>query len=700
MEIDLSQFHQVFFEESYEGLDNMEQQLLGLEDDADLETINSIFRVAHSIKGGSATFNFKEVAEFTHILETLLDQMRDGLRAVSKEIVDLLLKSVDCLKGMLNRIEAGESVGDSHLQLVEHFNHLLDENASTNTSDEPQSSVQDAQQDAPDRCSLWKIKFIPKPHILETGNEPLRMFRELETLGYVTIHSHLDAVPEFSQLTPESCFIYWDILLEADEISESDIQEIFEWIEHDCELIIEKQNQPSQHLAETSNHANSSDQQNTTEESAIAEQKKLVPVEQAAEKKITKASSASSIRVGTDKVDTLIDLVGELVITQSMLGELTANFDLSKLNQLISGISELEHNTRELQESVMRIRMLPIGFVFNRLPRMVRDLSSKLGKKVNLIVRGESTELDKTVMEQVGDPLTHLVRNALDHGIETIEKRLTSGKQEEGTLIINAFHQGGNIVVEVADDGGGIDPDVIFNKAVEKGLIRENAELSKEQILALILEPGFSTAEVVSDVSGRGVGMDVVRRNINNLGGSVEINSELGEGTTFTIRLPLTLAILDGQLIRVAGEIYVLPLVSIVESVPLSSAVIAKIAGEMPVYKLHDDYIPIIDLKKEFAIAGDSTAKANEGLLAIVDGENEKIALLIDELLGQQQVVIKSLESHYKSIQGVSGATILGDGRVSLILDIVGLSKRSKTPIKKVIGDTAVNPAVVSNKVA
>ncbi len=682
MEIDLSQFHQVFFEESFEGLDNMEQELLGLEEDTDTETINTIFRVAHSIKGGSATFNFTEVAEFTHVMETLLDEMREGKRDVSREIVDLLLKSVDCLRGMLQRIDEGEDVGDSHVELVNYFNQLLDGEEVTADSQSEAESASQTQDDDSSKASednLWKVEFIPEAYILETGNEPARMFRELEGYGHVDVEVNLDNVPSFDELKPESCFLSWTLTLDSDNADEAAIREVFEWIDDDCKLEVSPiaQDSPSAVSDEEKVLDKAESEPESVDVAKPATDKKPVAAKKpAAAAAPAKKAASSSIRVGIDKVDILIDLVGELVITQSMLTELGENFDISKLNQLIAGVSELEQNTRELQESVMRIRMLPIGFVFNRLPRMVRDLSSKLGKKVNLDVRGESTELDKTVMEQVGDPLNHLVRNALDHGIESIEKRLASGKDEEGTLLLNAYHQGGNIVIEVGDDGGGIDPDIIYRKGVEKGLINEGVDLSKEQILALILEPGFSTAEVVSDVSGRGVGMDVVKRNINNLGGSVEIDSELGKGTTFTIRLPLTLAILDGQLVKVANEIYVLPLVSIVESIPLSAASISKIAGNMPVYKLHDEYIPIINLKEEFEIDSE-THLSSEGLLAIVDGENERIALWIDELLGQQQVVIKSLESHYKSLQGVSGATILGDGRVSLILDIIGLSRRA-----------------------
>jgi two-component system chemotaxis sensor kinase CheA len=695
MEIDLSQFHEVFFEESFEGLDVMEQELLQLEEDTDLENVNTIFRAAHSIKGGSATFNFSQVAEFTHVMETLLDEMREGSRAISREIIDLLLKSVDCLRGMLYQLKDEVEVSNDYLELVSYFNQLLGNGAPD--SDVPQNAQDTISENVTKDSELrgWKIEFIPESYILQTGNEPSRMFKELAGLGGLKVNAELSKIPTFFELDPESCFISWKLELETGE-EFSSVKEVFEWVEDDCELnIVEMRNggadefeellqqsqppildEPEISIAEANNSVESEKPAPTSP--ILENENKLVPMktEQGQNHSVKKAGSNASIRVGIDKVDTLIDLVGELVITQSMLGELGENFDISKIEQLISGLRELESNTRELQESVMRIRMLPIGFVFNRLPRMVRDLSAQLSKKVDLTIIGENTELDKTVMEQIGDPLTHLVRNALDHGIESIEERLATGKSEVGTVTLNAFHQGGNIIIEIKDDGAGIDPEIIRMKAIEKGLIDQAMDIPDEQVIGLIMEPGFSTAEVVSDVSGRGVGMDVVKRNINNLGGSVEIDSVLGQGTKFTIRLPLTLAILDGQLVRAANEIYVIPLASIIESIPLSGIKISRIAGNMPVYKNDGEYLPIVDLKDEFEIKYENQSTSG-GLLAIVEGENRRIAIKIDELLGQQQVVIKSLESHYKSLQGVSGATILGDGRVSLILDIVGLSKRS-----------------------
>jgi two-component system, chemotaxis family, sensor kinase CheA len=716
MEIDLSQFHQIFFEESFEGLDAMEHELLHLEEGCDSESINTIFRGAHSIKGGSATFNFKEVADFTHVLETLLDQMRDGSRVVSNELVDLLLKSVDSLRGMLQRIQDDQQVGDTHLALIERFNNLLEGCATTNDSNEELSEQQfeslsdNQQQDHSsnnDALYGWLIEFIPQPHILEIGNEPIRMFRELSAHGKIKVQANFDKVVDFDDLNPEHCYLSWQIEL-ATSVSKNKVAEAFEWVEQDCQLSItaierehdfSQQNEASlEHVPDILNQDDSrSNSLNLTDSQAVKSTEKAINQAASSIQKstsiVTKApakvveqnsenstpsvtsSSAVSIRVGIDKVDTLIDLVGELVITQSMLSELGENFDMSKINQLAAGLSELEQNTRELQESVMKIRMLPIGFVFNRIPRMVRDLSTQLDKQIIVDIKGESTELDKTVMEQIGDPLIHLVRNAVDHGIESAEARLLANKPEVGTISLNAYHQGGNIVIEIIDDGGGIDPDIVYQKAIEKKLIDAKAELNREQILALIMQPGFSTAETVSDVSGRGVGMDVVKRNITNLGGSFDITSELGQGTQFTIRLPLTLAILDGQLIKVADQTYVLPLVTIIESISLKGTEISNIAGDMPVYKFLDEYIPIIDLRQEFAIESKHSPNS-EGLIAIVEGENRKIALKIDKLLGQQQVVIKSLETHYMSLQGVSGSTILGDGRVSLILDVAGLARR------------------------
>jgi len=384
------------------------------------------------------------------------------------------------------------------------------------------------------------------------------------------------------------------------------------------------------------------------------------------------ASESSSIRVNIDKIDILINLVGELVITQSMLDQVGENFDNSRLSQLRDGLSQLERNTRELQESVMRIRMLPISYSFNRFPRLVHDLSVQLGKKVELKLSGEHTELDKTVLEKMSDPLVHLVRNALDHGIEAPEQRRRCDKPQTGLLHLHAFHQGGNIVIQISDDGAGFDFAKIRKKAMSKGLLNPEDHVTDEQLHEFIFLPGFSTAEQVSDLSGRGVGMDVVRRNIRALGGTIDVKSQPGKGSTFSIRLPLTLAILDGQLVRVGEEIYILPLLSILESLRINPKLVSSMTGRAEVYRLRDEYIPILRLYSLFDVIA-STTQLDQGLLVIVEGDGQKIGLFVDELLSQQQIVIKSLETNYKQIQGISGATILGDGSVALILDIAGL---------------------------
>jgi len=426
--------------------------------------------------------------------------------------------------------------------------------------------------------------------------------------------------------------------------------------------------------------------------------KKPEPVAKKSATEGRKAASSSgtgetSIRVSIDKVDELINTVGELVITQSMLGQFgeVENLTNEHLDKLRDGLSQLERNTRELQESVMRIRMLPISFTFQRFPRLVHDLSNQLGKKVELKMSGEQTELDKTVMEKIGDPLVHLVRNSMDHGIESPDARIAAGKPAMGLVHLNAYHQGGNIVIEIKDDGGGLNKDKILAKARSSGLVAEDEHLSDEQIHDLIFQPGFSTADKVSDVSGRGVGMDVVRRNIRSLGGTVDVKSKQGEGSTFTIRLPLTLAILDGQLIRVGQEIYIVPLVSIIESVQVKKEKVNVISGRGEVYKLRDDYIPIVRLYHVFGLKADSIS-LDKGLLVVVEAEGKKVAMFVDELLAQQQVVIKSLETNYKKVEGLSGATILGDGTVALILDITGLFDLSKKIATHTDFDKSSNP--------
>lgn len=677
MSIDLSQFHQVFFEESFEGLQLMESSLLELDfNSVDSEMINAIFRAAHSIKGSSSTFGFTAVAEFTHVLETLLDQVREGSRRISPEIVDLLLQSVDCLRGMLNDHQAGATPDSTQSrELIAAFNRILatktavlDETAMQKSP--AISSTETSVQNESQGKTRWQIRFIPDINILRTGNEPIRMFRELAELGDFQSTARIDRLPDLNQLHPEECHLGWDITLITAE-PRSKIEEIFEWVADESDITIE-----SVDVVLSVDALQPATAQDERDGIVAAPAPETIPEKSPSasigKEKDAARTESTSIRVAIEKIDSLVNLVGELVITQSMLGQLGNEFDMSKLTRLQEGLAQLEHNTRELQENVMRIRMLPISFTFSRFPRMVRDLSRQLGKKVELKLSGEQTELDKTVLEKIGDPLVHLVRNALDHGLETPEQRRIAGKPETGTITLHAYHQGGNIMIEIKDDGRGLNRQKIRAKAISNNIIGENDTLSDDQIQDLIFRPGFSTAEKVTDVSGRGVGMDVVRRNINELNGSIEVRSEEGMGSAFTIRLPLTLAILDGQLIQVGDQIYIVPLVSIVESLQPRLTLINRVAGGCDVFRLRNEYIPIIHLAEIFGIRprNDNLEKS---LLVVVETGSSKVALVVDDLLGQQQVVIKSMETNYRKVEGVSGATILGDGTVSLILDITDL---------------------------
>jgi len=670
MSIDMEQFKATFVEESLEGLDIMESVLLELKPGAqNADAIDNIFRAAHSIKGGSATFGFEDIATFTHVTETLLDKIRKGERSVTQQAIDLFLHAVDCVREMLSASQDGGAADRARIDEVKHgLEQLLGSEAKSSENNVATMGSENV-------ITGWKIHFKPYLNMLRSGNDVVRMFRGLAELGELEVVADTADLPALRDMDPEESYLAWDVILRGN-VSRTRVDEIFEWVEGECELAIE----PLSELASVT-----ADPETLTVVPPVVERRAGNERRKVGEHRKAQTGGVggenSSIRVGIDKVDDIINMVGELVITQSMLSQLGEDFDMSRVEKLRDGLSELERNTRELQESVMRIRMLPISFAFNRFPRMVRDMSQKLDKKIELKLSGEQTELDKSVMEKIGDPLVHLVRNSLDHGIELPEKRRSVGKNETGTVHLNAYHQGGNIVIEINDDGAGLNKERILAKAIEHGLLEEGEVLPDDKIFGLIFEPGFSTAEQVSDVSGRGVGMDVVKRNIAALGGRIEIVSTWGEGTTITIRLPLTLAILDGQLVQVGKEIFIAPLVSIIESLQVDKKMINSIAGQAELYKLRDEYIPIIRVYEVFGIETEHTA-LKDGLLVVVEGHGQKAALLVDDLLGQQQVVIKSLESNFKRVEGLSGATILGDGTVALIVDVSGLISLSQSRLQ------------------
>jgi len=686
MTIDLTQFHDAFFEESFEALDSMEAALLKLDVGApDKELINTIFRVAHSIKGGSATFGFSDIASFTHSLETLLDELRSGTMQVTPAMSDLLLKSVDVMRAMLRAVQQKKPIDAQKVSDLQFDLELMIAQKSAAPAAPAAPAPAPAAAVVEPTRKRWEILFKPFPELFARGNDPLRMLRELAELGELESLPDISALPNFAQMDPQSCYVAWTLQLTAD-VEESAIRQIFDWAEGDCELQIKLAGAPAAApvaaASEPPEVVTPAPVSNTAAVAAPQPAPTLVAAPSAPPKleavpktdaPIEKMADSGSIRVSVEKIDELMNTVGELVITQAMLSQLSTKLEGNSAEKLRAGLAQLERNMRELQESVMRVRMLPINVVFSRFPRMVRDLAQRLGKQIELKLTGEQTELDKTVLEKIGDPLVHLVRNSIDHGIETPEKRTAAGKSPAGTVHLDACHRGGNIAVEVSDDGGGLDKNRILAKAKDRGLVGPNDVLTDEQIYELIFLPGFSTAEKTTDVSGRGVGMDVVRRNIKELGGKIELRSELGKGSKTIITLPLTLAIVDGQSVSVGGETYIVPLISIVESMQLKASSVSKLSGRGEVFSFRGYYLPIIRLYELFGVEP-RTKVLDEGLVVVAEGEgHQRIGLFVDDLLGQQQVVIKSLEANYGHVEGVSGATILGDGSVALILDIPGL---------------------------
>ncbi len=652
--IDLSRFQATFFAESREGLDAMEAGLLALESgSAEAETINTIFRAAHSIKGGSATFGFKAIAETTHLLETLLDQVRSGKRSVDQAISDALLASVDVLRGMLDRAEQGNPDAHGDADLDARLSALL------NAETAPTAPAAGA---ANEVCARWRIRFAPKRSMFASGNDPLRIARELATFGTLRTTCDLSALPPLREMDPTLTYLAWDFELDA-EVERRKIQDVFSWVEDECDLDIRG-------VAPVQAAPAPKEPAPAAKSAPVAEAKPARGGDGHAD------PGDSSIRVAVTKVDALINLVGELVITQAMLQQQASHLDPGVHDRLINGLALLERNTRDLQEAVMSVRMLPVEFVFSRFPRLVRDLAGRLGKKVRLRTSGEGTELDKGVIERIIDPLTHLVRNAIDHGLEAPERRADDGKDETGTVTLAASHQGGHIVIDVADDGRGLDRGRILAKAAERGLPVSEA-MSDAEVWQLIFHPGLSTAEKITDVSGRGVGMDVVKQNIAALGGEVDVESHIGRGTRVRIRLPLTLAILDGMSVKVGEEIFILPLAYVVESLQPPAEDVRSIGGRARVLRVRGEHLPLLPLAGLFGVPRDDEAARSDGVTVVLESDGRKLALEVDELVGQQQVVVKSIESNYRRVNGISGATILGDGRVALIVDVGGLVRGS-----------------------
>jgi len=660
----------IFIEETDDGLEAWERGLLRLDAGCgDREVLDAVFRAAHSIKGGAATFGIEPMVELTHRAESLLDEVRSGHRTWCRDLGSSLLAAVDELRGMVDDIRANrDEVRPASVPLVNRLNELL--GTPSSAPSDPHAAT--ASGHPPPR--RLAIEINPRPDLMASGNDPYLLLRELERLGNLEARCRAEGMPSLAELEPEGLFLRWDVELTT-TAGDEDIREVFAWVEDECEIHIEEiRGADPRAASETGTRpaAAASTEEVTNPSAPPGRQPPAAPPA------APTGGDAGSIRVDTRKVDALVDLVGELIITQSVLSQSSRSDEACDLETLRAGLQQLERHTRELQERVMRIRMLPIQFVLARLPRLVRDLGEKLGKSVRISTAGEGTELDKTVLEKISDPLLHLVRNCIDHGIEVPEERSAKNKPESGIVHVEASHHGGTVVIEVRDDGAGIDPNRLVAKARAAGILDDGDEPTREEALELIFHPGLSTADRVSDISGRGVGMDVVRRNVVELGGTVDVTSSAGEGTRFTIRLPLTLAILDGQLLRVADQTFVLPLASVVESFVPRGSNAACIAGSGEVYRFRNEFLPLLRLSRLLHLPG-RPVPLEEGLITVAESPFGIVALAVDGLLGQQQVVIKSLERNYGRVEGVAGATILGNGSVALILDVGGLVRLRRT---------------------
>lgn len=696
-DFDLTQFYQIFFEEAGENLDQMEQMLLNLDlSAANDEELNGIFRCAHSIKGGSATFGFSDVAELTHKMESLLDRLRRHEITPIPEMVDVLLESADASRSLLARHQAGgEGEALSTSDLVRRITELAAGNGAVPA---PVAAPVVAVPVAPPPPAPAPVAAVPVggTRALEIRIGPMdnldladaikELFRDIPGLGTI----------EDLPCTDAGCRLFGVQTQSSDE----DLLDLFAF--HVAKEQVQIRGQASQAApvaAAAAPQAVAVEAASAPVEAAAAlaadmvsgnfgifpgapgdpeTRPALAPAKASAAAKPAVAATmeSTSIRVALGKVDQLINLAGELVITQAMLAQNSRTLDPAANQQLLAGLADLDRNTRDLQECVMSIRMIPMSTVFSRFPRMLRDLANKMGKKFDLVLQGEATELDKGLVEKITDPLTHLVRNSLDHGIEMPEQRIAAGKSEAGTLTLAASHQGGSIVIEVRDDGRGMNREKILRKARERGMDVSDS-LPDADVWQLIFAPGFSTADVVTDVSGRGVGMDVVKKNITALNGTVEIDSAEGVGMRVAIRLPLTLAIMDGMSVGVGQEVYILPLSSVVESFQVNPNDVNTVAQGSQLVKVRDEYMPVIAMEKTFRVPRAEGEKSSD-IMVVVESDGSRVALLVDELLGQHQVVVKNLESNYRKVPNVSGATILGDGTVALILDTISMVNRAR----------------------
>ncbi len=732
---DLSRFKQTYFDESAELLAVAEAGLLRLAPgDVDMDEVNAIFRAVHSIKGGGGAFGFNDLVAFAHEFETVMDGVRNAEIPVTTELVDTLIRANDLLARLLSHAsdetEAPAGTTDDTVAALRRFLGKAeapaekapaapppatvypdDEDDEAGIFGDALAAIQAARDDhpvaapsgpVPEGKVRWTIVFRPKAELLLSGNEPTYMLRALRRLGDAEVVCHLDQLPSLRDLDAELLHLSWTVTLLADpQVDRTQIDDVFEFVADDCDIRISAEAPPPAVIPP----AEPATVPQTAPVPAAANlPEPAAPAAPPATPAATTSGSAKpgdgakrtnggaggtiggdhagptthTIRVDLDKIDRLVNMVGEMVITQAMIAEHLRDLPPGQFQELLEGLEGLAQHTRELRESVMSIRAQPVSSVFSRMPRLVRECAAMTGKEVMLVTSGETTEVDKTVVENLVDPLTHMIRNSIDHGLESPEERERVGKPRAGTVHLSAAHRSGRIVIEVTDDGRGINRAKVLSKAIEKGLVQPGASLSDEEIDNLIFLPGFSTADQVSNLSGRGVGMDVVRRNISSLGGRIGVYSAPGEGSRFVLSLPLTLAVLDGMVISVGEERFVLPLTNIVESLRPKPADLHGLVNKCDVMMARGEYVRLVHLHRLFGIPK-AIDDATKGLVVLVETEDgSRLGLVVDEVLGQQQVVIKSLEANFRRLDGVAAATILGDGRVALILDVAGLREMSR----------------------
>jgi two-component system chemotaxis sensor kinase CheA len=707
---------QTFFQECEEQLAELETGLLAIEsEEHDEDTINAVFRAVHSIKGGAGAFGLEELVRFAHTFETTLDLVRSGQIHPDAGLLKLMLRSADTLADLVRFSRDGGEMDEARvLQLHDELARAADPNAAPAAAPEPAAAK--AAAPAPAAAAMdfaaleaefvpitvafdfdggapaeeeggqvFNVWFKPKPELYAKANDAIKLLREIRALGDADIACDISEVPLLTELDPEGAYLAWNIRLGAD-VTDAQVREVFEFVEFDCDVTItpEPKADPDfefvpEPVAEVKQASSAILEDGPVIPEAVlakiaqvhAEPAKAAAAAAAAGAQAAPAQQAqTTIRVDLDRVDRLIDLVGELVINQSMLSQRVTEAGIARLSEVAVGLDDLEQLTREIQDSVMAIRAQPVRPIFQRMSRVVREVADMVGKSVRLVTEGENCEVDKTVIERLADPLTHMIRNAVDHGLEKPEDRLKAGKPEQGIVRMTAAHRSGRVIIEVSDDGAGINRARVKEIATKRGVIEPGVQLSDSEIDDLIFAPGFSTASTVSDVSGRGVGMDVVKRSIQALGGRISISSKPGQGTTFTLSLPLTLAVLDGMVVTVAGQTLVVPLTAIVETLQPKNSDVHGLGERAKVIAIRGSFIPLIDVGYKLGYRYEEADPLNSVAIMVESENRAQSALMVDGIIGQQQVVIKSLETNYGPVFGVAAATILGDGRVAVILDV------------------------------